>query len=412
MDFLKEFFGSSSVQVIYLAYDTVEWWAPIVLGITAVRTWIYYVRSNFIRKKKKVLLEIRIPRDTFKSPLAMETALSGFHQTSRESNWYKKYIKGGSRPWFSLEMVSIEGKVRFFIWTEVDYVSIVEASIYAHYPTVEIFEVPDYTGHVPYGLANNWTLYGTEFGLVKPDPYPIKTYVDYNLDQDPKEEFKIDPLTQVLEFLGSLKKDEQVWIQILIRATKETNKRAGGLFGKPQDWKREGAELVKKLREEYGKQDPKPGQTFAFDKPLTKGQTEEISAIERSVAKLGFDTGIRAIYLAKSESFRNVNISAMLGVLRQFNSNILNGFKGGLNVTDFDYPWEDFQGIRLAWRKAAIWNAYVRRSYFHPPYKRKWFVLNQEELATIFHFPGRVAETPTFERIDSKKAEPPANLPI
>jgi hypothetical protein len=46
------------------------------------------------------------------------------------------------------------------------------------------------------------------------------------------------------------------------------------------------------------------------------------------------------------------------------------------------------------------------------PYQRTPFVLNTEELATIYHFPGRVAETPTFGRIEAKKGEPPSNLPI
>ncbi len=40
------------------------------------------------------------------------------------------------------------------------------------------------------------------------------------------------------------------------------------------------------------------------------------------------------------------------------------------------------------------------------------FTLSTEELATMFHLPGRVAETVGFARIDATKAEPPANLPI
>ena len=43
--------------------------------------------------------------------------------------------------------------------------------------------------------------------------------------------------------------------------------------------------------------------------------------------------------------------------------------------------------------------------------ERTPLVLNSEELATIYHFPGQVAETPTFKRIESKRAEPPQNLP-
>ena len=59
-----------------------------------------------------------------------------------------------------------------------------------------------------------------------------------------------------------------------------------------------------------------------------------------------------------------------------------------------------------------MFESYRLRSYFHPPHKRKHFVLNAEELATIYHFPGGVAQTPTFGRIESRKAEPPMNLPV
>ena len=68
--------------------------------------------------------------------------------------------------------------------------------------------------------------------------------------------------------------------------------------------------------------------------------------------------------------------------------------------------------MKINKQKKKIFDAYVRRSYFYAPYKAKPFVLNSEELATIYHFPGGVAETPTFTRIESRKGEPPANLPV
>ena len=42
-------------------------------------------------------------------------------------------------------MISIEGVVRFFIWTEAAFKNIIEAQLYAQYPTVEIYEASDYT---------------------------------------------------------------------------------------------------------------------------------------------------------------------------------------------------------------------------------------------------------------------------
>ena len=50
--------------------------------------------------------------------------------------------------------------------------------------------------------------------------------------------------------------------------------------------------------------------------------------------------------------------------------------------------------------------------YRYMPMRGQASVLSSEELATIFHFPGRTAETPTLERIESRKGEPPPNLPV
>ena len=51
-------------------------------------------------------------------------------------------------------------------------------------------------------------------------------------------------------------------------------------------------------------------------------------------------------------------------------------------------------------------------SIFFPSGKPEIFVLSNEELATLYHFPGMVSETPSFKRIESKIAKPPSNLPV
>jgi len=431
MELIQLFFADSLREILYFTYNTAFVWAPIILGVWFVLVWVYYVRTFFLSSQEYVLLEIKIPKETYKSPLAMEVALGGIHQTMGESTWYDKYISGKMRAYFSLEIVSIEGKVRFFIRTRPFFKNVIEAQIYAQYPGVEIYEASDYTEHMSYGQKDSdWGLWGTEYMLTKEDPYPIKTYVDYGLLNDPKEELKIDPLTSVLEFLGSIGKGEQVWIQILVRATKKTNKKPGGLFGKPQDWKKEGEELVEKLRKKYGEQEGGKDK-IVLERPMTKGQQETIASIERSISKQGFDCGIRTIYFGEGDNFNANNIPAVLGLFRPFTSNELNGFRP-MNATGIEYPWGDWLSMKgvaarsknlfspgkpllkdaaIKEKRETLFNSYIRRSYFNPPYKRKWFVLNSEELATIFHFPGQVAETPTFERIESKKVEPPAGLP-
>jgi hypothetical protein len=413
LDGIVTFFGTGLIYALYFMNETALFWLPPVLAITLARLWVYYVRRKFILSRNRVLLEIRLPKDTYKSPAAMEIILGALDLPIREGKWYTKYIKGTFRPWFSLEMVSIEGKVRFFIWTEEDFRMLIENQIYGQYPSAEVTEATDYTRHVPYGQeGSEWKLFGSELKLTADDPYPIKTYIDYGLDKDPKEEYKIDPMTAVIEYLGSLGKGEQAWIQIIIQATRKTEKTFLGIFGGERDWKKEGEALVEKMQKEIQeKNKPKEPGMFAPFTSATKGQTDTMTAIERSISKPGFDVGIRMLYLGKGDAFKGSAIPGLMGAFKQYGSNGLNGFKPA-GATTFDYPWQDYKDYRMNTKKAGLFNAYCARGYFYPPYSRKPFVLNTEELATVFHFPGSVAETPTFERIESRKGEPPSNLPF
>ena len=173
-----------------------------------------------------------MPKELTKSPAAMELFLTGLHQAGREGTWYAKYWEGKTRPWFSLEMISIEGAVKFLIWTEEDFKNIIQAQLYSQYPTVEIYEVPDYTENVFFDDNKTLSLWGCYFKLTEADPYPIKTYVDYGLEKDIKEEYKIDPITPTIEFLGSIGRGEMAWFQILIRAHKKEQIKKGTLFEK------------------------------------------------------------------------------------------------------------------------------------------------------------------------------------
>jgi hypothetical protein len=55
---------------------------------------------------------------------------------------------------------------------------------------------------------------------------------------------------------------------------------------------------------------------------------------------------------------------------------------------------------------------YFVKMFFLPYFHHLTYVLNVEELATIWHFPGQILKVPTLERIESKEASPPTNLPV
>jgi hypothetical protein len=395
-------------DILFFFLDLWPLWVTALVVVGAWRWWLRFRNRKFIESIKWSLLEIRIPKDIAKSPLAMELALANaLSQTGGVGTWYHKYWLGNLTNWFSLEIVSLGGDVRFFVRTNEKFKMIVENQIYAQYPQAEITEVDDYVLPIMAKMQKEpWSVFGSNFILTKEDPYPIKTYVDYNLDQAPeklKQEQIIDPITPTIELLGSLKPTENIWFQILVRPALKRYKKPDTWFQKG-DWKDQGRDLIKKM-----KKDLVPGEDAI--KQLTQYEKDIITALERNISKQGFDVGIRAMYLTPKDSFDPNRIAAMLGAFKQYSTQHLNGFRP-TKVTGFDYPWQDPTGRRARALKEEMFDAYIRRSYFYEPHKHEPFVLNSEELATIYHFPGAVSETPQLKRIESTKSEPPINLPL
>jgi hypothetical protein len=398
-------------------------WGTILLWEIFVHFWLRYKREQFFASQSYTLIEIKMPKEIFKSPKSMEFLFNSLYQTGGEGGFKLKwkeafkddddkfhikleklitsdtYLKGQTRPWFSFEICVIEGKVRFFIWTRSNLKNLVEAQLYSQYPGIEVFEVPDYSIPFCYDKEKH-SMWATEFELTKDDPYPIKTYIDYGMDKDPKEEYKIDPLTPLIEFLASVGKDHNIWIQIIARA--HINEDTDPITGKAIDlkWLKKAEEEIKKIQEKA--KPPKDDKGVQPPhRPLTDGETETIKSLERSITKPGFDVGIRAIYWSEKDKFNKANGAGVVSNFRHFNSN-LNGFKGTRS------PDKNPD-------KESMLFAYKSRGYFYNQFTkdRKSFVLNTEELATIFHLPSKAStETPSFERIESKKAQAPGNLPI
>lgn len=410
-----EFFNPTAVKVFSIAADILPYFIPLALIGIGWSLWVKHRNAEWLSTINWKLIEIRIPRDIYKSPLAMEIALgNALSQGGGVGTRYKKYWEGRVLFYFSLEIVSTEGEIHFYIRTPKGFVNIIQSQIYAQYPQAEIFEVADYTLPVLASMhQEEWGMWGCEQKLRKEEAYPIKTYADFGLDKPinkPEDAAGlIDPITPTIEWMGTMGKDEHVWMQIIVRTSKDSFRSGDVLFPKAVDWKDRAKNVIKEIQSKYDGADAVD--TLGKRLKMSKTESETISAIERSLDKPAFDVGIRTIYLAKKAAFKSEHITGLTGMFKQYGSNHLNSFAPS-NMTDFDNPWEDFSGDKKVEKKRAMLDAYVNRGYFYPPYKRPHFVLTSEELATIYHFPGRVSTTPTFMRIESRKAEPPVNLPV
>ncbi|OHA20790.1 MAG: hypothetical protein A2849_02830 [Candidatus Taylorbacteria bacterium RIFCSPHIGHO2_01_FULL_51_15] len=420
-------FGTLPLRVFDVVYTSYPIWLPILLLKLFLELWLKYIRLDYIKKAGEVLLEIRIPKEVTKTPKAMELFFMAMYETGAVE-YNETYWDGKVRPWFSYEIASFGGDVHFYVWTLKKYQNVLEAQLYAQYPTVELVEVEDYARRKVFNPKENFT-WGTYFVLQRPDPYPIMTYVDYGLDKEMEEEYKVDPLSTLLEYLGSMKKGEDVWIQILVQAYKVRGLKEGQLFS-DKNWIAEGQKEVNKImkRDPHTKSSRSQTKTgFPIIPTLTEGEKKQVEAIERSLDKRAFWCTVRLCYHADKEviHLRSSSVSGLLGTFRKpFNSNLLNGFKLGW-YTDISDPTKDFlflfglknwaMNLYIPKYARLMVDAFRRRSFFYAPY-RNWqskpYILTAEELATMYHIPGKVVTTPTFERIPSKKVEPPANLPI
>ena len=422
-------------------------WLPIILFLILKNLWTETKRKEYVSNIKWTLLEIRIPREIKKSPKAMEQVFAGLHGIYNSPNFIERNFNGFVQEWFSLEIASFGGAVHFFIRTPEKYRNLVEAQIYAQYPDIEISEVNDYTQLIPENIPNeNYDIWGGEFCLTKPDFYPIRTYSEF---VDPSAEEQVDPVSSLMEVLSKLDPQEQIWVQVLIRPIGDEWKKEGRRYidkkiGR-RGWGGVGDEL-KDFIDEIGEafssmlsgrvREPRPKIVVPKELPrrvprqvelkgpgetLTGDEWQVLSAIEKNISKIGFETIIRFVYLSPKEIFSKANVSAIVGCFKQFNTENLNGFKINKAVSVNG----GFLNKKKNYRRKRLILSLFKKRYF--PLKSKYikylrpgpfssaprcFVFNIEELATVYHFPGTLVVAPTIPKIEARKAKPPVGLPI
>jgi hypothetical protein len=381
-------------------------WLPVAMYIAAWKSWINYVRSAYVTPKrlKPVLLEIKVPREITKSPRAMELVFTNMFASSGEVSFIHRAWGGGTRPFYSFEMASFGGEIHFYVWCWSSYRRIVESSVYAQYPEVEIVEVEDYMSKFQYDPKKHICRVGDYVLKGAGDEYPLKTYVDFELDKDPDEEYVVDPLATVFEVLSNLKPTEQCWIQMLFRY--ETKN--GIIIRKDNGWKERVEEAIKKIRKEMIFKEDKDDK--GFPRPTWK-QTELMRAIERQLTKTPFEVGMRFAYISEGE-LHGPTFTAIRWIYKLYNwPNFAQYMRSGRGHDPFDYPWQDYDGIRWVLTTRRWLDAMRRRSYFTPPWTSPTFVSTPEMLASFYHFPSTAIKTPGLQRIQATKSEPPSNLP-
>lgn len=342
-----------------------------------------------------VLLIIKVPKDNEQTPLAAEMFFSALHGLLQED--------GQDVGVFSFEIRGTSEGVFFYAYVPAKYKKFVEAQMYAQYPSAEINVSEEYA-KVKEGLV----LRGTELVLEKEFYYPIKSFPD----------FDVDPLAAITSSLDGLEDGEEVWFQMLIEPLPEGWQSSGyakidelrtgkvkddkpllqhlveilvskgarflidvvaGVLQQPQVYMGDRLEEAKKAEEKY---------------EMTEEAKTEIEAIKKKLSLLGFKVNMRILATSPTEADAIHEVSSFVAAFKQFSSGELNSF------------------VRSGFIKDSVTLLALYKNRQQSAEETNVFVLNTEELASIYHLPNVSVATPNIDYIFSKKSEPPLNLPV
>ena len=373
------------MQIISWIIGTLlQWyvWMPIV-AVLVFLTWRNYRRIEEFTPIESVLLVLEIPRTNDKQELAAEQLFASLHGILRDNKELR--LSGGQQEHISSEIASVNGQIRFYVWVPKTLQSFVEGQIYSQYPTVQIHQAnEDYTEHE----RDHEVAYSTELTLTTDEFLPIRTF----------QNFEVDPLAGVTGTLAKLETTgEELWIQVLARPI-------------PDDWQHAADRYINNIKSGRGLslpglggsmqwivgilgalwQPPEQGVGQSTAVELSDRDKTRISEAEKKATKLGYEVKIRLVYMGESNTNAKLRMQALVGTFKQFNSTNLNGFRA----------------VKGAFGKEFL-EKYRKRAFYGDG-----FILNIEELASVFHLPHTNVETPNIVWASAKTAEPPSKLPV
>ena len=428
--------------------------AGVVVFFLGFRLFLIIQQYRYRRKQKRILLAIRVSRENEKLPIVAEQVFAVLHGIIHEISFFDR-LRGVSTESFSFEVANIDEQIKFYAQVPVHLRQFVEGQIYAQYPDVEIEEVEDYLSGKTTEIASPKPVegepaqtqelvetqqaldpsaefqsletftnaLGAELTLTDPHIYPIKRHAQY---EDKITRTAVDPLSGITSALMKLPGAQDIAaVQIVVRPLGERWRiqatKCARIIGKNVFFG------IEKLQKAYAwafmtrKLWPRfvffPFYLIFFFQGLMAGskvkfssnpemrggdddvletmssrqheRESEMDAVMDKVVKLPFDVSIRVLFapaLADREAAK-VKVRELAGAFKQFNQPHLNGFKTS-----------EIGGKEILQR--------FRRRELHES-----FVLNTEELATVFHLPNIEVKTPNIYWVSSKKLEPPVDIP-
>jgi len=287
---------------------------------------------------------------------------------------------------FSFEIVANQKLISFYVVAPRESARFLEQQIHAYYPEAVMEETGDYNIFRPRGEIMASYMKTLRSGIL-----PIKTFT----------KMEVDPLNSIINAVSKLDADEGIAIQYVVRSSSPA-------------WHRKVKSFIykinrgKRFSEAIGGNYLSKAFTFLGDmiktaKPTKSGEKKPedqyklspmeqdmVKLVEEKNAKAGLDVNLRVVVSAKDKAKARVYLKNMIGAFSQYNY----------------YQYGNIFSGSITAKKILIKDFIYRR--FKPNIA---FLLNTEEMTSLFHFPLSATETPNIIWLSAKYAAAPANLP-
>ena len=388
---------------IYYSPSTAAWtygavaflaplWLPALLLWVAVPLWLNFLRSRFLFTIPYSIIELKPGEETPQAARAMELTLYSLYHRE-EVRPVDMLFRGKMRVPWAFELYAHAGGVRFFVFLPTAHRASVEARLRAEYRDIDIDEVRDYSREIHFSPFS-MRLAMREYALLKPDPYPLKTYVG-----EEKATQKKDGFNELLQDLTQISEHEHLFVSWIIRSHQRERE---SFFG---------AEKVDALHEAAREEITHLVGHKGDMRAVPDATKRVVAAIEGALKKPSFDCGVRALYIADRAHFQEDRAEKLDGLLARFNDQELNSFMAYDPRDQISWPLSEFFMAAPVLAMEYFLQLYRRRAFFTPPYYGRAFVLNTEELATVYHMP-HITRQSALAGMRGLKLEPPENLPV
>ncbi len=338
---------------------------------------------RFVAKEKEEASELKAVQEDIGVVETFFAAIGGLPAQKGFKAWLH-----GRTDHAAFEMVAHRGVIFFYVAVPLGLKELLTQQLHAQFSDAEIEEAEDYNMFSPTGVV-----LGSYVTLKRPALFPIKTY----------KQLESDPLFALLNALAKVPEQEGAAIQIVTRSARAKWRDRGH---KVVERMQEGATVEEALR---GKKSKSSKRGSRFDdlvmsknsskdlggqepqRRLSQREEEMIRGIEDKASRAGLDVNIRILTSAETVPAAQATLNNILNSFSQYNI----------------YQYGNSFQKEMPRNAKGITHDFIYRNYV----ERHGFVLNTEELASMWHPPLPGTDMANVDWLGARKNAAPANTP-